>query len=193
MVGGGGHATVLFDALRLSAVNVMGYVAPQEDMLSTMGVRWLGDDTQRSVLASSGVNRAVLGVAGAKSNRRRTEIFDAWSADGFLFVDVIHPRSTIASDVTHGPGLQILAGAVINPGATLGVNVIVNTNATIEHHCKIGNHAHVAPGVTLCGAVMVGEGALVGAGAVAAPGIHIGRFVLVRAGSSVVRDVEDAR
>lgn len=192
IIGGGGHASVLLDALRLAdAVNVLGYVAPEEGLLSTMDVRWLGGDMTRSTLAARGVRHVVLGFAGAKSNRARAEAFDMWQADGFTFVDVIHPRSTIAGQVTRGAGLQIMAGAVINPGTTLGANVIVNTNATVEHHCVIGDHAHVAPGATLCGAVVVGAGALIGAGAVAAPGTRIGAYAVVGAGTAVVRDVND--
>ena len=77
IVGGGGHAVVLFDAIRLAAAaNVLGYVAPAESMLSSLGVPWLGDDKERSSLAARGVRRAVLGMAGVKSNQRRSEIFD---------------------------------------------------------------------------------------------------------------------
>jgi UDP-perosamine 4-acetyltransferase len=192
IVGGGGHASVLFDALHLApSVNIIGYLAPEQSLLSSMGVRWLGDDSQRSVLSAKGIRGAVLGVAGVKSNTKRAALFAEWTAAGFTFVDVRHPRSTVASRAECGVGLQIMAGAVVNTGARLGTNVIVNTNATVEHDCEIGDHAHIAPGATLCGGVVVGEGALVGAGAVAVPGIRIGRFALVGAGSSVVRNVGD--
>jgi len=192
LVGGGGHATVLLDAVRSSGSwNVVGYIAPDESALSRLGVKWFGDDSHRASLLASGIKRAVLGVAGVRSNLKRSQIFSIWTNAGFSFVDVVHPKSTVSPSATHGAGLQVLAGAVINPGVKLGANVIVNTNATVEHDCEIGDHAHVAPGVTLCGAVVVGEGALIGAGSVVTPGVRIGRFALVGAGSSVVRDVGD--
>ena len=192
IIGGGGHAAVLVDALHLTAaVRLVGYVALEEGILSTLDLQWLGGDAVRSALAARGIRRAALGIGGAKSNRARAEVFEVWRDAGFEFVDVVHPRSTIASSVTHGTGLQVLAGAVINPGVTLGMNVIVNTNATVEHHCVIGDHVHIAPGATLCGDVTVGRGALVGAGAVAAPGVRIGCYAVTGAGSAVVRDVAD--
>jgi UDP-perosamine 4-acetyltransferase len=192
IVGGGGHAAVLVDALRVAGtVNVIGYVALREGALSRLGIEWLGKDDVMRRLVSRGIRHAVLGVAGAASNDPRRDLFETWRAAGFTFADVIHPRSTIAGNVAHDPGLQIFAGAVINIGARLGSNVIINTNATVEHDCEIGDHAHIAPGATLCGGVVVGDGTLVGAGSVVTPGVRLGRGVIVGAGSTVVRDVAD--
>jgi sugar O-acyltransferase (sialic acid O-acetyltransferase NeuD family) len=193
IVGGGGHASVLLDALRLaSAHHIVGYVALEEGLLSAMDLPWLGSDVVRSALVSRGITQAALGVAGAESNQLRRALFENWTAAGFSFVSIVHPRATIGSRVVYGAGLQVFAGAVINSGAQLGSNVVINTNATVEHHCQIGDHAHVAPGAVLCGAVAIGEGALIGAGAVAAPGIRVGRDALVGAGSTVIRDVADS-
>jgi sugar O-acyltransferase (sialic acid O-acetyltransferase NeuD family) len=192
IIGGGGHATVVVDALRgARGAIIVGYVALRESLLSSLDIPWLGNDDVIASLASRGMRYVALGVAGAASNDRRRQLFEHWTAAGFSFVDVVHPRATVARDVVHGPGLQALAGAVINPGAHLGANVIVNSNATVEHHCEIGDHAHIAPGATLCGNVVVGTGCLVGAGAVTAPGVRLGHRVVVGAGSAVIRDVAD--
>ena len=183
---------MLVDALRtVGSVSIAGYVALGESLLSSLGIPWLGSDDVIAALRLRGLRYAALGVAGAASNHHRRELFERWTAMGFSFVDVVHPKATIARDAERGPALQIFAGAVINPGARLGTNVIVNTNATVEHHCEIGDHAHIAPGATLCGSVVVGEGSLIGAGAVAAPGVRLGRLVVVGAGSAVIRDVPD--
>jgi sugar O-acyltransferase (sialic acid O-acetyltransferase NeuD family) len=192
VVGGGGHAAVLVDALRLmGTTTIVGYAALNDGPLSTLGIPWLGTDEARHALAIRGIRQAVLGVGGATSNVNRRHTMELWRDAGFTFVDVVHPRSIMSSGATHGPGLQILAGAAINIGARLGTNVIVNTNATIEHHCEIADHVHVAPGATLCAGVAVGIGSLVGAGAVVIPGVRLGRAVTVGAGSTVIRDVPD--
>lgn len=192
VVGGGGHAAVLVDALRLAGTaTIVGYAALNDGPLSTLGIPWLGTDDARHSLAARGMRWAVLGVGGAASNLRRRHTLELWREAGFTFVDVVHPRSIVSPGVTHGPGVQILAGAAINIGARLGTNVIVNTNATVEHHCEIDDHVHVAPGATLCAGVAVGACSLVGAGAVVIPGVRLGRDVTVGAGSTVIRDVPD--
>ena len=53
----------------------------------------------------------------------------------------------------------------------------------------IGDHAHICPGVVLCGGVTVGEGAVIGANATVKDGIRIGAWATVGCGAVVVRDV----
>lgn len=188
--GGGGHASVLLDALAGDPrFEPIGYAAPAPGRLSQLGLTYVGDDGERFGLFERGVRLAILGVAGSSGNAIRRGVFDAWRQAGFDFVEVIHRRATVAAYVTRGPGLQCMAGAVVNAGVALGMNVIVNTNATVDHDCVVGDHVHIAPGVTLCASVVVGEGAFIGAGTVIVPGIRIGAGALVGAGSVVIRDV----
>lgn len=87
------------------------------------------------------------------------------------------------------PGTVVMHGAVIAPGCTIGRHVIINHLANVDHDCKIGDFAHIAPGVTLCGNVTVGEGTFIGAGSVVTPGVKIGAWKQFRAGSVVTEDV----
>jgi len=61
-------------------------------------------------------------------------------------MNVIHPRAVI-SPAPPAEGAQVLAGAVINPGVTIGENCLINTGAVIDHDCAIGRTAtsHRAP------------------------------------------------
>ncbi len=191
-VGGGGHASVLLDALAGRAeLKLVGYVAPVPGRLSELGIPYLGTDEERFRLFEQGVRLAVLGVAGSGGNDVRQPVFETWRHAGFEFVDVVHERATVSASVSRGSGLQCMAGAVINAGVALGTNVIVNSNATVEHDCVIGDHAHVAPGATLCAGVVVGAGAFVGAGAVVVPGVQVGAWAMVGAGSVVIRAVPE--
>ena len=58
-----------------------------------------------------------------------------------------------------------MAGAVLQPGVLVGRNTVINTSASIAHDCRVGQHCHIAPGVTLSGGVEVGDNVLIGAGA----------------------------
>ncbi|HEX3032888.1 MAG TPA: NeuD/PglB/VioB family sugar acetyltransferase, partial [Bacillota bacterium] len=119
----------------------------------------------------------------------RSKLFDKFKADGYSFASVIHPSAIIGYDVELGEGVQILAGAIIQPGSRVGANTIINTKASLDHDCIIGAQVHVAPGVTMSGNVRIADGVHIGTGAVLIQGISVGRNSLVGAGAVVIRDV----
>jgi sugar O-acyltransferase (sialic acid O-acetyltransferase NeuD family) len=107
------------------------------------------------------------------------------------YKSVICPSAMIAPDVQIGKGVMILQRSILQASVRISNHVIINTATQVDHDCIIGDFAHIAPGVILCGNVEVGEGALVGAGAVVVPKIKIGKWSTVGAGSVVIRDVPD--
>jgi UDP-perosamine 4-acetyltransferase len=190
IVGGGGHAAALFDALSPAEQRrVVGYVAPEQTAGGLFGARYLGADDALLDLPAGDRPDLVLGVAGRSSNGRRAALFFRLDRAGFRWRTVRHASAWIASSAAVGDGLQCLPGAVINARAALGRNVIVNTRAVVEHDCRLGNDVHVAPSATLCGGVVVDHEAFVGAGAVVIPGIHVGTGACIGAGAVVIRDV----
>jgi sugar O-acyltransferase (sialic acid O-acetyltransferase NeuD family) len=86
---------------------------------------------------------------------------------------------------------MILHGAIVQAMAKIGNHVIVNTGAQVDHDCVIGDFAHIAPRVVLCGGVSVGEGTLVGAGATVAPGVTIGKWATIGAGAVIIAGIPD--
>jgi UDP-N-acetylbacillosamine N-acetyltransferase len=90
-----------------------------------------------------------------------------------------------------GPGGMVMAGAVVNVGATLGAGVIINSGAVVEHDCCVGAFAHISPGARLTGGCEVGEGAWIGAGATVAPHLVIAPEAVIGAGSTVIRDIPE--
>lgn len=188
ILGAGGHARVLAEALLRAGQPVMGCVAPEVSGELPTHVTHLGND---EVLDSYGAGDVVLvnGLGSVRQPVQRIRVFDQWHARGYRFASVVHPGAQIASDVLLGEGVQIMAGAVVQPGCRLGVNVIVNTGAVVDHDCTIGAHAHLAPGVVLSGGVHVGEGAHIGTGARVIQGVSIGTQAVVGAGAVVIADV----
>ncbi len=83
-------------------------------------------------------------------------------------------------------GLQLMAGAIIQPGVTFGENVLINFGALIDHDCNIGDHCVISPGAILCGNVTLGEGCFVGAGAIIIQGVTLDAETFVPAGTLVV-------
>lgn len=192
IVGGGGHARVLVEALRAGNVSILGITDadPAKRGGTVMGVPVLGDD---SVLGQHGPGRVLLvnGLGSVRTPAARTSLFEAFASQGFSFATVIHPRAVVASDAMLAEGAQIMAGAVIQPGVSIGRNSIVNSGAVVDHDCVIGDHVHLSPGATLSGGVRVGSGSHVGTGATVIQGISIGAGCLVAAGAVVISDVPD--
>jgi UDP-perosamine 4-acetyltransferase len=192
ILGGGGHAKVLIEALKTSKRTILGITDadPAKHNMLIMGIPVLGDDG--AVLHHlPGSIRLVNGMGSVNVPRARTALFEKFKSKGYAFVTVVHPSAVIASDVALGEGAQIMAGAVIQPGSTIGMNTIVNTKASVDHDCSIGDHVHISPGVTLSGDIRVADEVHLGTGATVIQGIRIGRNSLIGAGSVVVTDVPE--
>ena len=188
--GAGGHAQVVADILwrmRDAGQDVLP-IAYLDDNVALHGQSFLNVPVLGATdkLAEIEHEAVIVAVGG---NRIRQRLFLGLQAQGATFAIARHPTAVIAPDVQIGPGTMICANVVINTGSVIGQNVILNTACTIDHHNRIGDHAHIAPGAHLGGDVQVGEGTLVGIGAVVLPQRHLGDWSIVGGGAVVVKDV----
>lgn len=187
VIGGGGHARVLMDALLLSGFEIQGFTDVVSKQISLHGrkIPYLGTDEEYFEKSRRINSPLVNGVGSVGNPEIRREIFKRFKSAGYSFLTVIHPSAIVARDVSFGEGVQIMAGAVIQTSAVLGNNVIINTRASVDHDCRIEDHVHVAPGAVLSGNVTVGDSAHIGTGACIVQGIHILAGTLVKAGRLV--------
>ncbi|MFH1887679.1 MAG: acyltransferase [Pseudomonadota bacterium] len=102
---------------------------------------------------------------------------------------VVEDNATIKNGVMLWEGVSIGAGAFVGPGA-------VFTNDRLPRSPRLGVPEVVArykrKSAWLCSTV-VEEGASIGAGAVILPGVRVGAFAMVAAGSVVTTDVSPHR
>jgi sugar O-acyltransferase (sialic acid O-acetyltransferase NeuD family) len=131
-------------------------------------------------------DRVVVAIG---DNHTRAQISGRLRAAGERLTVARHPTAIVSGRASTGEGAMICAGVIVCVGACVGRGVILNTGCTVDHHVRIGDYAHVAPGVRLGGEVSIGERALVGIGAVVLPRITIGHDAIVGAGAVVTRDV----
>lgn len=190
ILGAGGHARVLLEALHASSRQIAGIVDADPARIgeTVMGVPVIGTDEKIFNFRTDEIE-LVNGIGSVASTLKRGEIFAAFKACGYRFATVVHPSAIIASNVELAEGAQIMAGAVIQVGARIGINSIVNTRAAVDHDCRIGAGVHIAPGVTLSGDVRVDDDVHIGTGATVIQGVHIFANSVVGAGSVVLRDV----
>jgi len=192
IIGGGGHARVLIDALQVSGLGVPVAVLDAQSALwgtTVCGVPIIGGDTRLPQLIREGVTAFIVGVGGIGDNGPRRRLFERGCRSGLTPLTVQHPSAACSSLAAIGEGSVVLPLAVVNAGARVGRNVIVNSGAIVEHDCAVADHVHVATGATLCSRVRVETMAHLGAGAIVRQGLTIGEGAVVGAGAVVVSDV----
>lgn len=128
---------------------------------------------------------------GNPHGRARLAIHRRLKGLGLVPVSLAHPTAFIADNAVIGEGAQILAGAVVCAEARLGKCCIVNTRGSVDHETVLEDGAELAPGATLCGAVLMKTASWVCAGATVLPRLTIGADAIVGAGAVVNRDVPD--
>lgn len=192
VLGAGGHAKVLIDALQARSIPIRGILDsdPAKRGAEILGVPVLGTDEKLAEWSPSEIV-LVNALGSTESLLPRASLHARLRARGFSFLSVVHPSAVVSRHAHLGEGAQVMAGAVVQAGARLGSDCLVNTGARIDHDCLIGDHSHVAPGVTLSGDVVVGSHAHIGAGATIIQGIRIGSRCLIAAGAVVIHDVPD--
>lgn len=192
ILGAGGHAKVLIDALQCQSVDIIGITDSDPELYgkNIMGIPIIGDDNS---ILQYGVNDIVLvnGLGKVNRSNKRMQMYHTFKERGYIFARVIHPSAIISSAAYLAEGVHVMAGAIIQTLATIGVNTIINTRASIDHECVIGDHVHIAPGAIISGGVKIGDNVLIGAGATIIQGINIGASSIVGAGAVVKKDVSD--
>lgn len=188
--GAGGHAQVVADILwRMQEAGIdvspVGYL---DDNPALEGQDFLDLPVLGSVARLPAIPHDAVIVA-IGENATRKKLFERLKGQGEQFIIARHPRAVVAPDVPIGPGSMICAGVVVNPGSVIGANVILNTGCTVDHHNRIGDHAHIAPGVHLGGEVAVGEGAFLAIHSSVIPRRSVGAWSMIGAGSVVTKDI----
>ena len=189
VVGAGGHAKVVADALAAAGGTVRGFVDPSVPAGTTVvHGSVLGDDAWLASLPVAERTVAV-GVGATSSVALRQKVVASLVAAGATIVGCRHPSAVVAPSAIVDPTAQILALSIINPSATVGAHAVVYSSAVVEHDCSVGAFAYLSPRTVLCGGARVGDGAFVGAAATVLPGVTVGAGARVGAGAVVTDDV----
>lgn len=193
IIGGGGHAACLIDALEGSGYDIQGCTDQALPVGHHVcgGISVIGTEECLERLLSEGATYAFVGVGGAQSNEQRRAIFERVSAMGFVLPPVIHRSATISNAARIGHGCHVLVGATIGPRCIIGNNVIVNQGSIVCHDSIVQDHAHLTPGAILAGGVSVGPMTVVGMGATVLLGIRIGANCLIHNGANISANVGD--
>ncbi len=183
ILGAGGHGKVIADCITQSGDTVCGFFDDDE----SIGDTFAGFPVYHKISEYDSVecDSYVIAIGNANTRKRVAE-----SMPGVKWYTCIHPSAVIADDVTIGEGTVVLAGAVINPGASIGKHCIINTSSIVEHDNVLEDYVHVSVGATLTGTVHVGAKTWIGAGAVVINNKNICGDCMIGAGAVVIDDID---
>jgi sugar O-acyltransferase (sialic acid O-acetyltransferase NeuD family) len=185
IIGSGGQAKVVIDALRLTQPDAK--LAVRDGNPARSGHMIAGIPIQTPELPDPAAGSHFHVAIGNAAARQR--IFEQAIAQSAIPLTITHPAAHKAQDAQVGPGSFLAAGAIVAPSAMLGKAVIANHNSVIDHDCRIGDFSHIGPGTTLGGAAVIGQRCEIGAGANILPGIEIGDDAIIGAGAVVTKAV----
>ncbi|WP_432240580.1 acetyltransferase [Herbaspirillum robiniae] len=186
VLGAGGHAKVVVDALAESGTD-LSRIRIRDDALERAGA-WIEGLTVETPAIQTALTGGLFHLAIGNAIVRE-RMFEKLTAINARALTIVHPASTVSRHAKLGDGVFMAARSIIAPSASLGRCVIVNHGAIIDHDCLVGDFSHIAPNATLAGEVKIGSRVLIGAGANILPGIQIGDDVIVGAGSVVTRNI----
>ena len=191
LVGGGGHAKVIIDAVRGSKdFGIYGIIDPALKIgTSILGIEVKGPDDILPQIFRNGIRCAFIGIGSIGNCSVRRKIYTTLKDIGFELPYIVHPKAVVAEGVSIEDGTFVAASVVINPGVKIGKNAIINTSSSVDHDCAIGDFVHIAPGAVLSGSVTVGDEAHIGPGAIIIQNITIGEKAFIGAGSIITNNV----
>lgn len=192
LIGSGGHASVLLEILIEQEINVLGYVSPipaANKKLFT-NIHWFTSDDDILSFDKSTVT-LVNGIGSLPGNTLRSDIYNKYKKLGFNFLTLVSKNANLSKHVFLAEGVQVMLGAIIQTGTTIGYNTIVNTGAIVDHDCSIGSNNHIAPGVTISGQIISQTNVHFGTGCSVIQSINIGGNAIIGAGVSVTKNINN--
>ncbi len=188
VIGAGGHGReTLWAAKATDQWNILGFV---DDDKTTHGQTlcgysvlgdfdWLGRQDLDQVYAVCGIGKPKL----------RKQIAERGRAIGLNFSTIVHPTALMADQVGIGEGTVVAAYAIVTPGARIGNHVFINLNCTVSHDTVLEDYVNLAPACNISGNVLLKQGVHFGTNVSVIPGITVGEWTRIGAGSVIIRDI----
>ncbi len=192
LIGSGGHASVLLELLIEQEFNVLGYVSPLPAINQKLfsGFHWFKSDEDILQFDNATIKLA-NGIGSLPGSTLRADFYNKYKNLGCRFATLVSKNACVSRYATLDQGVQVMRGAMIQTGASVGYNSIVNTGSIIDHDCIIGNNNHIAPGVTISGHVISKENVHFGTGSAVIQSINVNKNVVIGAGVTITKDVDE--
>lgn len=125
-----------------------------------------------------------------QTNQVRQARFLEAKAKGYALATYVSSRASYYGTPV-GANCFILENNVIQPFVHIGDNVTLWSGNHIGHHTTIRAHCFISSHVVVSGSCDIGENCFLGVNATLRDNIKLGRFVVVAAGATVMKDCEE--
>ena len=182
IIGASGHALVVASTLIEVGHKIVGFYDDDQQKWGNhiFNIPVIGPISE--LMSSRNFSHGIIGIGQNKVRKHLAEELD------IDWITVVHPFSWIHPEVRLGVGTIICAGVIVQPGAQIGSHVILNTKTSVDHDCQVGDYVHIAVS-HLAGGASVDEGVFVALNSTVLPGIQVGSWATVGAGSLVTKNV----
>jgi sugar O-acyltransferase (sialic acid O-acetyltransferase NeuD family) len=121
------------------------------------------------------------------TNQVRQARYAEAKAKGYDLATYVSSRATYYGTPV-GDNCFILEDNVIQPFVTIGNNVTLWSGNHIGHHTAVRDHCFISSHVVVSGSCEIGENCFLGVNSTLRDNITLGRFVVVAAGATVMKD-----
>lgn len=123
------------------------------------------------------------------NNRVRQRQVSSLGKLGWRPAAIVHPSAIVGPGVSIGAGTYVGPSSLLAPNASIGSHVIVNVHASVGHDSVLEDFVQVCPGSRISGCCRMACASFLGSNGVLLPGVQVGAYANVGAGSYAVRDV----
>jgi len=185
IVGAGGHALAVADAVLSAGWTVVGFYSPDRTGPASIVGPVL------SSLDSLDLSETSFALGIGTNHSRETVAQDISKRFAHIeLVSVVHATAWVSSHATVHPGAVILAHTYLGPGSTVGRGAVLNTGASLDHESSLGDYASLGPGARTGGNVSIGDRTMIGIQAGILQGVTVGSDCVVGGHSFVNSDLD---
>lgn len=191
IIGAGGFGREVLQIIQdineiLNCWEVVGWIDDSPERANTVvhGHAVLGN-TQW--LAQHPEVHVVVAVGGTSTRRRIVEKLHGMGHRNFA--TLLHPRAWVGRNVGIGEGSVIASGTQITCDIEIGAHAILNLNCTVGHDTIIGDFVTLNPATNVSGNVKIATGCEFGTNGAILPGVSVGEWVIVGAGTLLNKPV----
>jgi sugar O-acyltransferase (sialic acid O-acetyltransferase NeuD family) len=109
---------------------------------------------------------------------------------GAEFLTLIHQTAVVGLNNMIGKGCVMAPFSLVTSDVMVGDFVIINAYASVGHNSKIHDGCTISSYASITGNVTLGKGVSVGVHGCILPGVEVGAYATVAAGSVVVKNVK---
>ena len=187
IIGTGGHGKDVLDTVNeICEWEKIAFLDDKNESYPELGIKTIG----RICDAQKFVNEFEYAFVAIGKNDIRLELIKHIKELGYKIPTLIHPKAIISKSVVISEGSIVLAGAVINTFAKLGIGAIVNIASSIGHESILEDGVQVSPGANVGGCSRIGKLSWICIGANVINNVVICEKSIIGAGSVVVKDIE---